>query len=146
MSRATPQMRHFAKLLIVGERNETNSAKTGIQNPFSDCEKLHPPLSSLMGSGGYQALLLHAHALAAAEVPWLRTVQVKADGTLEGWEEIRTKLDPDELFEGRIVLLARMLGLLVAFIGERLTLGLVAGAWPEAPLNDLGLVKADNNE
>ena len=152
MSRTTPQMRHFAKLLIVYERNGTyerngaKSAKTRIHDPFGDCEKLRPPLSTLMGNGGFQALLLHARTLAGAEVPWLRTVQLKADGTVEGLEELRTQLDPDELFEGRVVLLARMLGLLVAFIGEELTLGLVQGVWPKAPLNDLGLFKGVKNE
>jgi len=146
MSRATPQMRHFAKLLIVCERNGTKSAKTRTQNPFGDCEKLRTSLSTLMGNGGFQALLSHAHNLAGTEVAWLRTLQLKADGTLEGLEEIQTQLNPDELFEGRIVLLARMLGLLVAFIGERLTMGLVQGAWPKAPLNDLGLVKGVKNE
>jgi len=139
-------MRHFAKLLIVYERNGTKSAKTRLQDPFSDCEKLRPPLSTLMGKGGFQALLLHAHELAGTEVPWLRTVKVKADGTLEGLEELRMQLDPDELFEGRVVLLSQMLGLLVAFVGEKLTVGLVQGVWPKAPLNDLGLVKGVNIE
>jgi len=146
MSRATPQMRHFAKLLIVCDRNGTKSGKSRIQDPFSDCEKLRLPLSTLMGNEGYQALLLHTQALAGKEVPWLRTVQVKADGTWEGLEGGLAQLDPDELFEGRVVLLARMLGLLVAFIGENLTLGLVQGVWPKAPLNNLGLVKGLNNQ
>ena len=49
-------------------------------------------------------------------------MHVKADGSLEGVEEHHAQLDPDELFEGRVVLLAQLLGLLVAFIGENLTL------------------------
>ena len=82
-----------------------------------------------MGEGGFRALLARALALAAAEVPWLRAVQVKADGTLAGWEELPAQLDPDEYLEGRVVLLAQLLGLLVAFIGEKLTLRLMREVW-----------------
>jgi hypothetical protein len=68
---------------------------------------------------------------------------VKADGTLERAEE---QLKADELFEGRVVLLAQMLGLLVAFIGEPLTLRLVREVWPQAPLDDLDFGDGRKNE
>jgi circadian clock protein KaiC len=45
------------------------------------------------------------------------------------------------MFVGGVALLAQLLGLLVAFIGENLTLRLVREVWPKAPLNDLDLVK-----
>ena len=99
-----------------------------------------------MGNAGFRALLSRALALANAEVPWLRAVQVKADGSLEGLEELHAQLDPDEIFEGRVVLLAQLLGLLVAFIGENLTLRLVREVWPKLSLNDLDFGKGGKNE
>ncbi len=88
-----------------------------------------------MGKLGFRALLSRALALAGAEVPWLRAVQVKADDSFEGLSDLRTQVDASELFEGRVVLLAQMLGLLVAFIGEDLTLRLVREVWPKLSLN-----------
>ena len=101
-----------------------------------------------MGSGGYRALLSRALTLASEEVPWLRAVHVNADGALEGLkelEELHAQLDPDEYFEGRVVLLSQLLGLLAAFIGENLTLGLVREVWPKLSVSDR-IFKERNNE
>jgi len=111
-------MRHFAKRLIVYETNGNKSAKTQTPTASPVPEKLRPHLAALMGNGGFRALLSRALALASAKVPGLRAVHVKADGTLEGLEELHAQLDSAEFFEGRVVLLAQLLGLLVAFIGE----------------------------
>jgi hypothetical protein len=54
-------------------------------------------------------------------------------------EELHTQLDPAEFFEGSVVLLAQVLGLLVAFIGENLTVSLVREVWPKVSLNNLDL-------
>jgi len=111
---------------------------------FHCCEKLRPHLATLMGDGGFRALL--SRALADTEVPWLRAVHVKPDGSLGGLEELHVQLDLDEFFEGRIVLLAQLIGLLVAFIGENLTLRLVREVWPNVPLNDLDFGTGATNE
>ncbi len=99
-----------------------------------------------MGSVGFRALVSRALALANAEVPWLRVVQVKADGSLQGLSESEAQVDPKELFEGGVVLLAHLLDLLVAFIGENLTLGLMREVWPKISPNDLDFSKGDQNE
>src|SRR5665213_451831 len=125
MSRATLQMRNFAKRLMVCEANGNKSAQTKVPNDFKVCEKLRPQLAALMGSGGFRVLYMRALVLARGEVSWLSGALVKPDGTLGGLEESQASLSPDELFEGRVVLLAQLLGLLVAFIGENLTLRLV---------------------
>lgn len=137
MSRATPQMRNFAKRLIAYEAGGNKSS--GIKTPaaFLVCEKLRPQLAMLAGNGGFHALLSRAFALANPEVPWLRTVHINADGSLEGLEELHTRLDRDELFDGGVVLVAQLLGLLLAFIGENLTLRLLREVWPRVPLDDL---------
>jgi hypothetical protein len=44
------------------------------------------------------------------------------------------------------VLLAQLLGLLVAFIGKNLTLRLVGEVWPKAALDDLDFGTEEKNE
>jgi hypothetical protein len=139
-------MRNFAKRFIICEANGNKSARTKPPAAFDVCEKLRPPLATLMGNGGFQALLSRALALAAAEVPWLRAMHVRSEGTLSGLEDLPVRPDPDTLLEGRIVLLAQLLGLLVAFIGEDLTLRLVREIWPREPLHDLDLAKGNKNK
>ena len=130
-------MRTVAMRLIVHEARGNKPSVAKAAADFSTCEKLGPHLATLVGNGGYQALLSRALALAQAEVPWLSAVHVKADGTLEGVEAHYAQLGPDKFFEGRVVLFAQLLGLLVAFIGGDLTLRLVREVWPNAKLDGL---------
>ena len=143
MNRATPKMRDFAERLIAYETKGNKSSETKTAAIFPVVEKLRPHLATLMGKLGFRALLSRALALAGAEVPWLRAVHVKADDSFEGLADLGTQVDPSELFEGRVVLLAQMLGLLVAFIGEDLTLRLVRDVWPKLSLNGADSGKGD---
>jgi hypothetical protein len=61
-------------------------------------------------------------------------------------EELNAKRNPDELLEGGVVLVAQLLGLLTAFIGQTLTLRFVREIWPEVPLDDLNSGKEGRNE
>lgn len=130
-------MRDFAERLIAYEtrENESSGAKTPAALPV--CEKLRPRLASLMGNTGFRALLSRALARAEAEVPSLRAMQVKADGSLAGFDELEAQLDPEEFTEGGVVLVAQLLELLVAFIGENLMLRIVYDVWPKLALKDL---------
>src|SRR5450830_1684260 len=143
MSRATPKMRDFAERLIVYETRENKSSETKTQAAFLVGEKLRPQLAALMGNVGFRALISRALALSNAEIPWLRAVHVNADGSFEGLDELGAQVDPDEIFEGCVVLLAQLLGLLVAFIGELLTLRVLRDVWPKLPLNDLDFGKGE---
>ena len=138
-------MRDFAERLIAFETRGNKSAEKAMVACLIS-EKLRPHLATLMGSVGFRALLSRALALANAEVPWLRAVHVNADGSLEGLDELGAQVDPDEIFEGCVALLAQLLGLLVAFIGEDLTLRLVREVWPKLSLNNLDAGKGDKNE
>jgi hypothetical protein len=62
---------------------------------------------------------------------------------LEGLDELESEADPEEIAEGSVILLSQLLGLLVAFIGEDLTLRLVREIWPKVPLSDLDFSKGD---
>ena len=140
-------MRDFAERLIAYEAKGNKSSGTKTLLAFPVGEKLRPYLATLMGNAGFRALLSRALALASEEVPWLRAVQVKADGSLEELDELKTQVDADEFLQGRVVMLAQLLGLLVAFIGEILTLQLVLEVWPKLPLHNFDFFgKEDKNE
>jgi hypothetical protein len=124
-------MRSIAERLIDYETPSKASAATATTANFQVTERLRPHLATLMGQGGFRALLARALVLARVEVSWLRTVQVNADGTLEGLATPHARLTPAEFREGRVVLLAQLLGLLVAFIGPGLTSRLVGEIWPQ---------------
>jgi hypothetical protein len=134
MNRANPKLRNFAERLMAYETRENKSAETKTPAVFPVAEKLRPHLAILMGTFGFRALVSRALALARVEVPWLRTVEIKADGSLPRLDELEVQVAPKDIFEGRAVLMAQLLGLLVAFIGENLTLRLMREAWPNLPL------------
>jgi hypothetical protein len=146
MSRVTPKMRLFAKLLIAHGLRRSNLSGTKSGVAFYVPETLRPHLATLLGNTGYSALLSRALALASAEVPWLRAVNVQPDGSLEGWNELAPRVDPQEIAEGSVVLVAHLLGLLVAFVGDDLTLRLVGEAWPRLPLHESDFGKGENHE
>ena len=76
--------------------------------------------------------------MAGAEIHWLRGLKINADGSLENLEE---KMDARAFSEGEVILAARLLGLLITFIGPALTLRLVQDVWPKATLDDLNFGK-----
>lgn len=130
-------MRKFAARLIAYEAAVARTADREKSAAFAVTDKMGTQLTMLMGNCGHRALLMRALALAGAEVAWLRGVQIVDDGTLEGPAPADESVDPDEAFEGGVVLIAQLIGLLVAFIGERLTLRLVREVWPKLPAQHL---------
>ena len=139
-------MRDFAGRLIAYETKSNKSSETKTAGVFLVGEKLRLHLTALMGNVGYRALLSRALALANAEAPWLHAVHVKADGSFGGLDELGAQVGPGKIAEGSVVLLAQLLGLLVAFIGGSLTLQLVREMWPKIPLKDLDFGNGDTNE
>lgn len=137
-------MRGIAKQLMAAETPRKTAAEADHPASFQATDKLRPHLSMLMGRGGFQALLARALVLAAAEVSWLTQVQVVADGELEGLTVARARLDAAAFREGELVLLAHLLGLLVAFIGPALTLRLITQIWPQLSFDDADFGEAAN--
>jgi len=146
MSRAVPKLRDLAERLIAYEMPGNGSSETKIPGARLAIDKLRPHLAKLMGNTGFSALLSRALALSIADAPWLGAVHVKIDGALDGFEELGPQVDSDEVFGGCVGLLSHLLGLLVAFIGEELTLRLVREVWPELSPNDLVFGRGDKNE
>ena len=120
-----------ARLLDYEARALSSSPPFEAAPVFRVCEKLRMALSQLTGVGGFRSLLARALALAGAEVPWLRAVHIKANGSLEGVEALQAKLAKENISLGEVTLVARLLGLLVTFIGPALTERLVQDIWPQ---------------
>jgi hypothetical protein len=125
-------------------RSGPSEAQTAAASPVTD--KLRSHLVALMGVGGFRALLSRTLVLATAEAPWLSAVQVKADGTLDGLEPLHAQVGPAKFLEGKVVLLAQLLGLLVAFVGPNLTSRLAGEIWPRIPLKGFDFGIGDQNE
>jgi hypothetical protein len=106
-------------------------------------EKLRHGLGEFAGVAGFQSLASRALALARTEAPSLSAAQVAADGSLQGLGEFEHQTDIDKnragkspIGEAGTVLIARLLGLLILFLGEALTLRLLRGTWPGAAFDD----------
>lgn len=103
------------------------------------CEKLRLSLTRFAGADGFASLLRRALTLARREVPELGGVQINPDGSLAGLEQLAAgEWKPGSDWHGEaeaaVAITAHLLGLLVTFIGEPLTLRLVHDAWPDTPL------------
>ena len=141
MSRVTPKLWKVSECLLAYETRENVTQAIRTPAAFLVCEKLRPPLATLMGRAGFRSLLARALALANTEAVWPGVVQVKADGTLEGLDQLEGQIARKEFADASVVLIARLLGLLVAFIGEELTFRLLREIWPEVALNEGILTK-----
>ena len=137
-------MRELADRLIAHDAQGRKASDPKNAVGFHVCEKLRPHLSTVMGNGGFRVLLSRALTLATEVIPWLRGAQVNGIGSLEGLESLQAQLAPEEMHEGQVVLLAQLLGLLVAFVGESLTVRLLRDVWPQLPLGDSESGKGDN--
>ncbi len=129
MSKASPQLRRFAQRLIAYQASLRSESSDAGQAIFQVIDELRPQVVNLMGMAGFRAFLSRAIAGSSEEVRWLRAVHVKADGSLGGFEEYAS-LSPGQFAEGKVALLAQLLGMLVALIGVPLTLRLVFDIWP----------------
>lgn len=135
---ATPQLKAFARQLLACEAASGNPAGARDSGDFLACGKLRGPLVKLIGIGGFRSLLTRAQALGGEDVPSLRALHIKADGTLEVPE---ANLQPHEFVAGELALVTQLVGLLVTFVGPALTLQLVREIWPELPESNFGTGK-----
>jgi hypothetical protein len=127
MDKPSPSMRDLARRLLAASQAASGPH---LHEAVLVNEKLRIPLTQFAGADGFASLLRRALALASAEVPVLRSATVSADGRLEGFEQLAThggSLGDEEA----VAITAHLLGLLVTFIGEPLTLKLVREAWRE---------------
>ena len=120
-----PTTRELAQRLLAYEADETGAATANAPAVCRVCDKLRRPLTTLAGAAGFRSLLARALPLAQRESPALRAWEVKADGSLE-------VLNGEAVPSGA-VLIAHLIGLMITFIGEALTLRLLHDVWPDLP-------------
>jgi hypothetical protein len=128
----TPQTRYLAQRLLAYESAAGKTSEPTEFAAFRVCETLRQPVCVLAGVAGFRSLLSRALTLARAEAPSLSAVQVAADGSLEGQDEFASQSNQEQARDGGVILIAQLIGLLLTFIGEGLTLRLVQDVWPEA--------------
>lgn len=128
MNSATPAIQDLARRLIALEAMCDAGSKAGRSEAVRVCEKLRVPLAKFLGIDGYRSLMARALAMAKAETLSLGPVQVQLDGSLDGIGQKDA--------EAAVVVLVHLLGLLVTFVGERMTLRLVLDGWPGASLGE----------
>jgi len=127
-----PESQHLAQRLLTYEAVAGENSKPAESAAFRVCAKLRQPLITLAGVAGFRSLLSRALTLARAEAPSLSAVQVTADGSLKGLDEREPQIDKEQPRDGGAILIGQLIGLLLTFIGEGLTLRLVQDVWPEA--------------
>lgn len=127
-----PESRHLAQRLLTYEAVAGENSEPAESAAFRVCAKLRRPLITLAGVAGFRSLLCRALMLARAEAPTLSAVQIAADGSLKGLDELASQTDKKQARDGGAILVAQLIGLLLTFIGKGLTLRLVEDVWPEA--------------
>jgi hypothetical protein len=119
-----PESRHLAQRLLTYEAVAGENSEPAESAAFRVCAKLRRPLTTLAGVAGFRSLLSRALTLARA-----------ADGSLKGLDELEPQIGKEQARDGGAILIAQLIGLLLTFIGEGITLRLVQDVWPEAAFN-----------
>ena len=146
MKRASPGLRDFAERLVSLGAAEATSLAAKPPALFTVIEKLRPSFVQVVGALGFSAVLSRALAIAHVDVAWLRAVHVKPDGHWGNFDDPTLTVGANEIFDGRVVLLAEFVSLLVDLIGERLVLQVVHQAMPAVAKDDLYFEKGSERE
>ena len=133
-------MQSLAQRLIALEASRNVSTEPGGAAARA-CEVLRQSLARLVGVDGFRSLLSRSLAIAKTKASALDAVHVGPDGSLRGFEGIVGT----EVVNAGSVIMAELLGLLVTFIGEPLTLRLVWDAWPEASVAELDAASGEQS-
>src|SRR5487761_663602 len=120
-----PQTRDLAQRLIAYESAACKTSEPAKFAAFRVCETLRQPLCALAGVAGFRSLLSRALTLARAEAPSLSALQVAEDGSLQGLDDLELQIDKDLARQAAVILITQLIGLLLFFMGEGLTLRLV---------------------
>ena len=142
---APPKMRDLALRLLTYEAAAGKSSELKESPVDRVYEKLRQSLGEFAGTSAFQSLASRALAMARSEIPSLRAVQVSSDGALvglghglgQGLSEFGPQIEIEKKVAGEqragdegIIVIDRLLGLLIMFLGEPITLRLLRKVWP----------------
>ena len=125
-------MRDLARRLLAASRIVSDPQ---VHEAVLVSDKLRISLTRFAGVDGFVSLQRRALVLARAEMPSLQSITIGTDGRLEGFEKLATGTGAAAAAAAAAIT-AHLLGLLVTFIGEPLTLALVREAWPDISLDE----------
>jgi len=134
--------RDLARRLLEYESRAAKSSESMESATLLVYEKLRQSLGAFAGVAAFESLAFRALTQAKSEAPDLWAVQVGADGSLRGLgDEPKTNIEKNRTVDGQVgdggmILIARLLGLLLIFLGEALTLSLLRVTWPHAAFDD----------
>src|SRR6478752_8611751 len=94
-----PQTRDLALRLLAYENPAGKTSEPTEFAAFGVCERLRRPLITLAGVAGFRSLLSRALTLARVEAPSLSAVQVAADGSLKGLDQLASQADKEEAID-----------------------------------------------
>ncbi len=150
ISSATSATRVLAQWLLAYEARSDSldsravTAAPDVRAVFRVCEKLRQLLVDLVGIVGFRSLLSRALSLGQKEVSWLQCLRINDDGFLERPARVEPAENAEEASSGGEILVAHMIELLFAFIGEALAMRLVRNVWPEAPFESEDSTAGEN--
>jgi hypothetical protein len=108
-------------------------------------EKLRQSLCALAGVAAFQSIAFRALTQAKSEAPGLWVAQIAEDGSLQGLGELEPQPDEfepqlgsgkEQVGDGGVILIDHILGLLLIFLGQAITINLLRNAWPGASFDD----------
>jgi hypothetical protein len=132
-----PKTRDLARSLLDWEAGKSTTSGQTDSATVRVYEKLRRLLCAPVGADSFHALASRALMLAKSESPRLSAVEVTGDGRLHGFSKADLQTNTDQDGDGGVILIAQLLGLFLAFLGEATTLRLI---------QDLRLQIEDNTE
>lgn len=120
-----PNTHDLARSLLTSEADEGSATAQTESVTARLYERLRRLLCRPVGADSFHALASRALALAKSESPRLRSVQVSADGRLHGLSGVESQTNTDQDGDDGVILIAQLLGLFLAFLGEATTLRLI---------------------
>lgn len=140
MNGPTPDMLELSRRIMeqeIGGREAPEEIALAIEGGF---QRLCDALFNLVGHSGGQALLARALDLTRRDFGWLEAVLVEAGASIKfnNLPEVVRRESASSVVACATTLLATLIALLCAFIGEALTMRLVGRIWAEAPRGPSG--------
>ena len=132
-----PVQMEVARWLLAHEMGNVMADPAGLAAAVERiCQKFFKLLATVTSLPACQALLSRALHIPRAEYGFLGGVRVgaKADPLIDGLRQSLEGVDGVHAQKGLEAVLATLIDLLAAFIGEDLTLGMLREVWPGLPV------------